>query len=175
MSVLADYRESRPHYWRTLRLSAPAEVPGRPDDEASPGEESMMLPTLETTTTTIQPPLRILVADDNEMLGAAVQGLLRSLGHSVDVVTNGREAIESAARGDFDVVFLDVQMPEMDGFAVAHSLRQKHRGGLRPRIIGLSAERPERKSYVAAGMDDFLQKPVRLAELDLALSYQVAS
>ena len=110
-------------------------------------------------------PLRILVADDNEMLRAAVRGLLEGLGHSVDVVANGREAVESAAREDFDLVFLDVQMPEMDGFEAARSLRHRHAGGRRPRIIGLSGESEERESYAAAGMDDFLIKPVRLADL----------
>jgi CheY-like chemotaxis protein len=119
--------------------------------------------------------LRILVADDNEMLGAAVGGLLQSLGHSVDVVTNGREAVESAAREDFDAVFLDVQMPEMGGFEAAHRLRHENAGGRPPRIIGLSGESPDHESYTAAGMDDFLLKPVRLADLVQALNLRVAS
>ena len=124
-----------------------------------------MSATLPKITAGMLAPLRILVADDNEMLRAAVRGLLERLGHSVDVVANGREAVESAAREDFDLVFLDVQMPEMDGFEAARSLSHRHAGGHRPRIIGLSGESEERESYAAAGMDDFLIKPIRLADL----------
>jgi CheY-like chemotaxis protein len=125
----------------------------------------MMSATLPPTAARIQAPLRILLADDNEMLRAAIRGLLERLGHSVDVVTNGREAVESAARGDFDLVLLDVQMPVMGGLEAARSLRHRQAGGRRPRIIGLSGEGEERASYAAAGMDDFLIKPVRLADL----------
>jgi len=110
-------------------------------------------------------PLRILVADDNEMLRAAVRGLLQSFGHSVSVATSGREAIESAAREEFDFVFLDVQMPDIGGFEAARSLRHGHADGRPPRIIGLSGEGEDRESYAAAGMDDFLLKPVRIADL----------
>jgi CheY-like chemotaxis protein len=137
-----------------------------------------MMPTIfEPITASVQAPapLRILVADDNEMLGAIVGGLLESLGHSVDVVSNGLEVIESASRGKFDVVLLDVQMPEMGGFEAAHRLRHEHVGERRPWIIGCSAEGQERKLYTAAGMDDFLLKPVRLADLTHALQYRVAS
>jgi CheY-like chemotaxis protein len=144
-------------------LASPAEGRSPNAEEASP------------RTATAQASLRILVADDNEVLRAAVRGLLQSLGHSVDVVTNGREAIESAAREDFDFVFLDIQMPEMDGFAAAHSLRHQYAGGRPPRIIGLSGESEGRESYSAAGMDDFLLKPVRLADLVHALRYHSRS
>jgi two-component system sensor histidine kinase/response regulator len=156
-------------------LASPTEVCGRPGDEASPGEEPMMPASLGPTTARVQVPLRILVADDNEMIGAAVGGLLQSLGHSVDVVTNGREAVESAARENFHVVFLDVQMPEMDGFEAARWLRHEHTGVRPLRIIGFSGESPDRESYATAGMDDFLLKPIRLADLVQALKCRVAS
>ena len=125
----------------------------------------MMPATLSSTTIGAHSPLRILVADDNEMLRVAVRGLLQRLGHSVDVVTNGREAVEAASREDFDLLLLDVQMPEMDGFEAARSLRHRLGGGRRPRIIGVSGEGAERESCAAAGMDDFLIKPFRLADL----------
>jgi CheY-like chemotaxis protein len=170
MSVLTDYRESRPQGWRTSAPSAsPFEFRGRHGDEASLGEEPMMPATLEPITVEVQAPLRILVADDNEMIGAAVGGLLQSLGHSVDVVSNGRDAVDSAALIDFDAVFLDIRMPQMDGYEVAHLMRHWHAGGRSPRIIGFSGESPDRELYAAAGMDDFLLKPVRLADLVHAL------
>jgi CheY-like chemotaxis protein len=111
--------------------------------------------------------LEILVADDHEFLRAAMRGLLRGLGHSVDVVTNGKEAIEAAAGHDYDVIFLDVQMPEMGGFEAALVLRQTQTcsDGDRTRIIGVSGEEDCEESIVAAGMDAFLLKPVRLGDL----------
>lgn len=107
---------------------------------------------------------RVLIADDNEMFAAAIRGMLESLGHSVEVVTNGRDAIEAAARQDFDYVFLDFQMPEVGGFETASSLRQRRLAGSSTQIIGFSAQR-DRSQAQAAGMDGFLLKPVRIADL----------
>jgi CheY-like chemotaxis protein len=109
--------------------------------------------------------LRILVVDDNEVLLAAVRGLLRLMGHSTDVARNGREALEAAARNRYDVVLLDVQMPEMGGFEAARILRHDAPSGTPPRIIGLSGESVDREAYEAAGMDDFLVKPVSPRDL----------
>jgi CheY-like chemotaxis protein len=109
--------------------------------------------------------LRILVADDNENLRGAVQRLFRLLGYSVDAVANGREAVEAAARQEYGLVFLDIQMPEMDGLEAARSIRGDCRGGDRPRIVGLSAEGAEPAAFEAAGMDDYLMKPVLFADL----------
>jgi CheY-like chemotaxis protein len=109
--------------------------------------------------------LKILVVDDNEVLLTAVRGLLRLMGHSPDVARNGREALEAAARNRYDVVLLDVQMPEMGGFEAARTLRRDDPSGTPPRIIGLSGEWADRESYAAAGMDDFLIKPVRPRDL----------
>ncbi len=120
---------------------------------------------LPLTSVGVRAPLRILLADDNEMLRAAIGGLLERLGHSVDVVTNGKEAVESAARKAFDVVFLDVQMPEMGGLEAASFLRRRCADGRRLRIVGFSGEGEEPGSYAAAGMDHFLVKPVRLTDL----------
>ncbi len=113
----------------------------------------------------VRVPLRILVADDDDVLRGAVRGLLRSLGYSVEVVINGREAIEAAAREDFDLVFLDAHMPELGGREAAYLLRQQQSGERRPRIVGLSADSEEAEFSAWAGIDDFLIKPIRLADL----------
>ena len=128
-----------------------------------------MSATLTPSSSRAGSPLRVLVADDHEMLRTAVRGLLQILGCSVAVVANGREAIELASQEDFDLVLLDLQMPEMGGLEAARSLRQRHGHRIRPRIIGLSAEVDERETCEAAGMDDFIAKPVRLVDLILAL------
>jgi CheY-like chemotaxis protein len=109
-------------------------------------------------------PARILIADDNEVLRVALRGLLRDQGHSVQVVADGREAIEAAAVGDFDLVFMDVQMPRMGGYEAATLIRRA-RPGDPPRIIGISAAGEERPTEAASGMDDFLLKPVRIEDL----------
>ena len=111
-----------------------------------------------------KPRLRVLVADDNEMFAAAFRGLLGGLGHSVEVVNNGRDAIEAASRQDFDYVFLDVQMPEMGGFEAASSLRQQRLIASTARIIGFSADRGHEPARVSS-MDGFLVKPVRIGDL----------
>jgi CheY-like chemotaxis protein len=109
--------------------------------------------------------LQILLVDDNEVLRTAILGLLRLMGHSIDVARNGREALEATARHAYDVVLMDVQMPEMGGFEAARSLRRDSPGDRTPRIIGVSGESTDRECYVAAGMDDFLTKPVRPRDL----------
>jgi CheY-like chemotaxis protein len=112
------------------------------------------------------------VADDHEMLRTAVRGLLQNLGCSVAVAANGREAVELASREDFDLVLLDLQMPEMGGLEAARSIRRRHGGGRPPCIIGLSAEVEKRVVCDAAGMDDFIAKPVRIADLIQVLESQ---
>jgi CheY-like chemotaxis protein len=124
-----------------------------------------MLATLPPSASRARTPLRILLADDHEMLRTAMRGLFQILGCSVDVVANGREAIELASQEDYDFVLLDFQMPEMGGLEAARSLRQSYGSQLRPRIIGLSGQAEERETWAAAGMDDFLAKPVRLVDL----------
>ena len=114
--------------------------------------------------------LRILVADDNQMIRTALRSLLKSFGHSVDMAINGREAVEAAARHAYDVVFLDVQMPEMGGFEAARALRSGEASRGPSWIVGISAEAEDRKFFEAAEMDDFLRKPVRLTDLARVLS-----
>jgi two-component system, sensor histidine kinase len=116
-------------------------------------------------------PLRILIAEDNEMLRYSVRELLRGFGHLVEAVANGQEAVEAGARQAYDLVFLDIQMPELCGFEAARTLRRVSPGGGQARIIGFSAERRDAETYEAAGMDDFLDKPVLLADLIRVLSH----
>ncbi len=114
--------------------------------------------------------LHILLADDNEIVLAALRGMLQCFGHSVDVAVNGREAVTAAARRDYDLVILDVQMPEMGGFEAARALRLGETSRVPRRIVGISAESEDRNHFEAAGMDDFLAKPVRITDLAGVLS-----
>jgi signal transduction histidine kinase/CheY-like chemotaxis protein len=116
-------------------------------------------------------PLRILVAEDNPVNQRVARLMLTRLGYEPEMVWNGREAIAAIDRSTFDVVLLDIQMPELDGLATARRLcaeRPRHR---RPWLIAMTANAltGDREACFAAGMDDFVSKPVRSDVLQMAL------
>jgi len=111
-------------------------------------------------------PLRILLAEDNAVNQKVAVAMLARLGYRPEVVADGVEVLESLARQRFDVLLLDVQMPELDGFATARAIRARP-DGPQPFIIALTAHalRGDEEACREAGMDDFLAKPVRGPEL----------
>jgi PAS domain S-box-containing protein len=123
-------------------------------------------------------PLRILVAEDNEFNAQLLEQLLVRRGHRVRLANNGREALSLAAQEPFDLLLLDVHMPELDGFQVARAVRERERaaGGHLP-IIALTARsrKEDRERCLAAGMDDFLAKPVQAAGLWAAVDRVVGA
>jgi PAS domain S-box-containing protein len=113
-------------------------------------------------------PLRILVAEDSEFNSRHIARLLGRRGHAVRVATDGRQALDLVGEAAFDLLLLDIHMPELDGFQVAQAIRARERasGGHLPVIALTAGARPEdRERCLAAGMDDYLSKPVRAAEL----------
>jgi PAS domain S-box-containing protein len=117
-------------------------------------------------------PLRVLVAEDNEFNAQLIEQLLARRGHHVRLVGDGRQALAVATAGGFDVLLLDLHMPEMDGFRVVRVIREHERaaGGHLPVIALTARSRPEdRDRCLAAGMDDFLPKPVRTPDLLAAI------
>ncbi len=122
-------------------LSAPADLPGR----------------------------RILVADDNAINRKLVKKMLASMGYTPTLVTNGRECVEAIQAEEFDAILMDIQMPEMDGLAATRAIRDL--GNPIP-IIALTADAmpDDRARCLAAGMNDYLQKPVRPDALEAALT-----
>jgi CheY-like chemotaxis protein len=116
--------------------------------------------------------LHILVAEDNEFNALLMEQLLARRGHRVTLANDGREAIALAEGGDFDLLILDIHMPELDGFQVAQTIRANERtaGGHLPMIaLTASSRNEERERCLAAGMDDFLSKPIRTSELWAAI------
>jgi CheY-like chemotaxis protein len=113
-------------------------------------------------------PLRILVAEDNEINAQLLERLLARRGHLVRLANNGREALALAEEGVFDLLLLDVHMPELDGFQVIRAVRERERsaGGRLP-VIALTARarQEDRDRCLAAGMDDFLAKPIQAEDL----------
>jgi two-component system CheB/CheR fusion protein len=117
--------------------------------------------------------LRILLVEDNRVNQLVARGLLERQGHSVTLAENGRQAVDLFLREDFDLVFMDVQMPEMDGLEATVAIRAAEAQGDRPRtpIIALTAQAlPEdREACLEAGMDFYLSKPVDRQALDEAV------
>jgi PAS domain S-box-containing protein len=114
------------------------------------------------------PRLRILVAEDNATNQKLVLALLRQRGHRVDLASNGREALERAAAQSFDVVLMDVQMPEMGGLEATQAIRLHERqSGAHVPIIAMTAHAMagDRERCLAAGMDAYVSKPLRPDEL----------
>jgi len=113
-------------------------------------------------------PRRILLAEDNHVNLFLALAILQQAGHAVTVARNGREAIDEYSRGTFDVVLMDVQMPEMGGLEATAAIRaiEAERGGHTP-IIAMTAHamKGDREMCIAGGMDDYISKPIVRAKL----------
>jgi signal transduction histidine kinase/DNA-binding response OmpR family regulator len=118
-----------------------------------------------------QLPLRILLAEDNVVNQKVVLHLLQRIGYRADVACNGREVLESLHRQTYDVILMDVQMPEMDGISTTRQICQDWQPANRPYIIAMTAGAMtgDREECFIAGMDDYLSKPIRLENLVQAL------
>ncbi len=116
-------------------------------------------------------PLQILVAEDNMVNQKVATRLLARMGYHADVASNGIEAIQALERQPYDVVFMDVQMPEMDGLEATRHIRSMLPQQLQPRITAMTAHalQQDRDMCLDAGMDDYISKPVQIGELIKAL------
>jgi len=133
---------------------------------ATPGE-----PVHGETSATVRP-LRILIAEDNDVNQKVARRLLERLGYDADVASNGREALERLEETTYDLVLMDVQMPEMDGLEASRAICARWPAGQRPRIVAMTAEamQGDREKCLAAGMEDYLVKPVILDQLRKVLA-----
>ncbi|NEQ54189.1 MAG: response regulator, partial [Leptolyngbya sp. SIO3F4] len=116
-------------------------------------------------------PLRILLAEDNAINQKLAIQQLKRIGYRADIVGNGLEAIEALERQIYDVVLMDMQMPEMDGITASQKIRQTFRPQEQPRIIAMTANamQGDRERCLKAGMDNYISKPVDLESLAIAL------
>jgi len=181
---------------RILTLTSPLPGSRGPAENAAadailmkPVKQSLLLATLASVLNPAgsPPPLapaaappparRILLAEDNKVNQLVARRLLESRGHSVTVVDNGRAAVSSALAGGFDLVFMDVQMPEMDGLEATAEIRRREAGGRRLPIVAMTAHamKSDRERCLEAGMDGYVMKPVQPAELDRAVAEAMQS
>ncbi len=115
---------------------------------------------------------RVLVAEDNSVNRRVVERVLaRWPGLTVTAAENGREAVDQLDRGRFDLVLMDCQMPELDGYDATREIREREAGGARVPVIAMTANamKGDRERCLEAGMDDYLAKPLRIGEVDAML------
>jgi CheY-like chemotaxis protein len=155
---------------------------GRIGAESHPGQGSsfwievpfeVIEPVRQLTTTDVSKPYdggvrgRVLVAEDNPVNQLVAAEMLKRMGCRVDLVGNGKEAVDAIKGLPYDLIFLDCDMPEMDGFDACRAIRAGEADGQRIPIIAMTASalKGDRERCLAAGMDDYLPKPVRLSDL----------
>jgi CheY-like chemotaxis protein len=116
-------------------------------------------------------PLRILLVEDEAVNRRVTLRRLERMGYRADTASDGAEAVEAARAKAYDLILMDLQMPEMDGGTAVRRIRELPARGTRPRIVALTGDEPDdvRAACEAAGMDDVLGKPVSPAELRAAI------
>lgn len=127
-------------------------------------------PTLDSTLAA-RLPLQILLADDNPINQRVGQSVLTKLGYQPDFAASGVEVLQAMERKPYDLLFLDVQMPDMDGLETARQIVEKWPPEKRPRIVAMTGNAllGDREKCLAAGMDDYISKPVRIADMQSAI------
>ena len=116
-------------------------------------------------------PLRILLVEDNLVNQKIVLKLLERLGYKIDLATNGLEAINALNRQSYDIVLMDIQMPEMDGVEATQRIRETLPQKQQPYIVAMTAHalKGDREKYLSQGMDDYISKPISIKEVIAAL------
>jgi CheY-like chemotaxis protein len=161
MNTLAATRAARLHVVETGQNASPP--PSPPAEQLRDDEGSV--------------PGRVLVVDDNVVNQRVAARMLDKLGYRVDVAVNGREAVQMVQTGLYDAIFMDCQMPEMDGYEATREIRRTEQPGQHIAIIAMTAEAlaGAREHCLRAGMDDYIAKPVRLEQLSDAIEKWIAT
>ena len=122
-------------------------------------------------------PLRLLIAEDNIINQKLLLRVLKELGHPADIASNGREAIRALERSSYDLVFMDVHMPVMDGLEATREIVRRWKSEERPKLVAVTADAlsGDKEKCIEAGMDDYITKPIQIKELASVLDRWGAS
>ena len=138
--------------------------------KTGPAVETIDTPTAQAAEVTLSEriPLDILLVEDNLVNTKVALRFLQRLGYAADSVPNGLEAVRSCTQHQYDLVFMDIQMPEMDGLTATREIRSRVAPELQPKIVALTANAVtgDRERCLASGMDDYLSKPVKIEALE---------
>ena len=147
-------------------------VPCAPGDADATDSEIWMHEAVATDDSVTVQPLRILVAEDNHVNQAVLKAMLIKTGHKIDMVANGAEAVNAVMRVPYDLVLMDVHMPEMDGVTATHKIRELPGEVGQIPIIALTANamKGDREKYIEAGMTDYVSKPINPNALFAAIA-----
>jgi signal transduction histidine kinase len=154
-------------FWFELALEPLDQAPAAPE----PGQQAARAPSQPTAPCAATSSKHVLVADDVPANRRLIEAILSHLGHRFAIVENGREAVEAVAREAFDLVLMDMQMPEMDGVEATRAIRAlPGAAGVTP-IIAVTADAmsDQRRRFEAAGVDEILTKPIRWAALEAVI------
>ncbi len=151
-------------------IAPAATLPDIKHDTSSSRESQLPKPRLDPDMA-LQHPLRILLAEDNAVNQKIALRLLQQMGYRADIVLNGLEVLDAVARKAYDVILMDVQMPEMDGLEATRKIVSRWEKDERPQIVAMTANamQGDREICLEAGMDDYLTKPIRVDDLVIAL------
>jgi PAS domain S-box-containing protein len=121
----------------------------------------------------LQCPLRILVAEDNPVNQKLILYILNKMGYTPLLVKNGRDVLKNLKTQHYDLIFMDIQMPDMDGFETTRQIIERYPGEERPRIIAMTAFglKDDREKCLAIGMDDYVSKPISAQQVELLLKH----
>jgi len=167
--------KSQPGLGSTFWLTLPFATAATDSDTATPEPVLASAPVMPAP----QPATyrcRVLVAEDNNVNQMMTKAMLARLGCQTEIVENGQEAVAALARQRYDLVLMDCNMPDMDGYEATRLIRQQEPPDLRIPIVAITAAAfsGDKEKCLAAGMDDYLAKPVRLADLDRILQHWIA-
>ncbi len=143
-----------------------AATQGRSTDAAAPPPDPVRAPAPRQS-------IKVLVAEDNALNQRVALQLLRHLGYDADLAANGLEVLKAVELRSYDVILMDIQMPEMDGVQAANAIVARRGPAGRPRIVAMTANAMpgDREAYLAAGMDGYVAKPIQVDELAAALGH----